>query len=504
MFIDDLLIYSRIEGDHACHLREILEFLQMEKLYAKFSKCAFWLCEIQFLGHVINEKGITVDPSKIVAVKDWLSPKKPSKIRSFLGLVGYYRWFIENFSRIALPMTKLMRKETKFVWGSEQESVFQLLKEKFTKAPVLSLPDETEDFVVYSDASHSGLGCVLTQRGKVIAYASRQLKTHEMNYPTHDLELAAVDCDCEILYHPGKANVVADALSRKTSHTPIKVKSFKMTISSSLIDEIREAQVLALGGDFKKEQMVAYVNKLGENSSGLKTCFDRIWIPRLSSVLTTILDKAHTSNIGMPPFEALYGRKCRTPVCWGEIGQRELGSKEVVTETNSSIDQIRARLKAAQDRQKSYADNRKRAIEFQVEDFVLLKVSPWKGVIRFRKRGKLSPCFIGPFKVIARVGAVAYLLELPEGLSRLHNTFHVSHLRKCLPDESTFVPLDDIELDEKLNYVEEPVAILDRKMKRLRNKEICQVLVRWKHKKRAEMTWETEEEILKYYPNLFM
>ncbi|KAI3760166.1 hypothetical protein L1987_50557 [Smallanthus sonchifolius] len=213
-------------------------------------------------------------------------------------------------------------------------------------------------------------------------------------------------------------------------------------------------------------------------------------------------NNSYHSSIGMPPFEALYGRKCRTPVCWGEIGQRELGSVEVVKETNDSIDQIRARLKAAQDRQKSYADNRKRAIEFQVGDFVLLKVSPWKGVIRFRKRGKLSPRFIGPFKVIANVGTVAYRLELPEGLNRLHNTFHVSHLRKCLADESTFVPLDDIELDEKLNYVEEPVAILDRKVKRLRNKEISQVLVRWKHRKGAEMTWETEEEMLKHYPNL--
>ncbi|KAI3813887.1 hypothetical protein L1987_18622 [Smallanthus sonchifolius] len=157
---------------------------------------------------------------------------------------------------------------------------------------------------------------------------------------------------------------------------------------------------------------------------------------------------------------------------------------------------------AAQDRQKSYADNRKRAIEFQVGDFVLLKISPWKGGVR--KRGKLSPRFIGPFKVMARVGAVAYRLELQEGLNRLHNTFHVSHLRKCLADESTFVPLDDIELDEKLNYIEEPVAILDRKMKKLRNKEISQVLVRWKYKKGADMTWETEEEMLKYYRNLFM
>ncbi|KAI3827455.1 hypothetical protein L1987_01530 [Smallanthus sonchifolius] len=201
VFIDDLLIYSRSEGDHAYHLREILEVLQKEKLYAKFSKCAFWLREIQFLGHVINERGITVNPSKIMAVKEWSSPKTPSEIRSFLGLAGYYRRFIENFSQIALPMTKLTRKETKFVWSPEQESAFQLLKEKLTKAPVLSLPDFTEDFVVYSDASHSGLGCVLMQRGKVIAYASRQLKTHEVNYPTHDLELAAVVFALKIWRH---------------------------------------------------------------------------------------------------------------------------------------------------------------------------------------------------------------------------------------------------------------------------------------------------------------
>ncbi|KAI3824164.1 hypothetical protein L1987_05613 [Smallanthus sonchifolius] len=209
------------------------------------------------------------------------------------------------------------------------------------------------------------------------------------------------------------------------------------------------------------------------------------------------------SSIGMPLFKLLYGRRCRTPVCWGEIGQRELGNKDVVENTTSVIDQIRARLKAAQDRQKSYADKRRRPIEFQVGDFMLLKVSPWKGVIRFRKRGKLSPRFIGPFKVVDRVGKVAYRVELPGELSKLHNTFHVSHLRKCLADESTFVPIDDIKVDEKLNYVEEPISILDRKVKCLRNKEISQVLVKWKHRKGAETTWESEEEMLKYYPNLF-
>ncbi|KAD6453660.1 hypothetical protein E3N88_08366 [Mikania micrantha] len=166
-------------------------------------------------------------------------------------------------------------------------------------------------------------------------------------------------------------------------------------------------------------------------------------------------------------------------------------------------DVIRAHLKAAQDRQKSYADKQRRPIEFQVGDFVLLKVSPWKGVIRFRKRGKLSPRFIGPFRVIARIGNVAYRLELPEELSGIHDTFHVSYLRKCLANESAYVPLEDLEIDDKLNYVEKPVAILDRKVKQLRNKSLNQVKVQWKNKRGSVATWESEDEMRKFYPFLF-
>ncbi|KAI3815254.1 hypothetical protein L1987_14916 [Smallanthus sonchifolius] len=299
VFIDGILIYSRSEGDHACHLREVLEVLQKEKLFTKFSKCAFWLREIQFLGHVVNAEGISVDPSKIEAVKGWLSPKTPTEIKSLLGLAGYYRRFIENFSRIALPMTKLTRKDTKFAWGLDQESAFQLLKEKLTKTPILSLPEGTEDFVVFSDASHFGLGCVLMQRGKVIAYTSRQLKVHEANYPTHDLELAAVVFALKIWRHylyGVHCTIYTDhkSLNRKVSHTPIKVKSFKMTISSSLVDQIREAQVLVLGGDLKRERMVPYVAKLEEDSMGLKSCFGRIWIPRC---LTCVRVKAEHQNL---------------------------------------------------------------------------------------------------------------------------------------------------------------------------------------------------------------
>ncbi|GJR52758.1 putative reverse transcriptase domain-containing protein [Tanacetum coccineum] len=173
-------------------LKLILELLKKEELYAKFSKCEFWIPKVQFLGHVIDSEGIHVDPAKIESIKYWVSPKSPMEIHQFLGLVGYYRRFIEGFSKIAKPMTKLTQKKVKFVLGDKQEAAFQLLKQKLCSAPILTLPEGSKDFITYYDASKKGLGVVLMQREKVIAYASRQLKIHEKNYTTHDLELRAV------------------------------------------------------------------------------------------------------------------------------------------------------------------------------------------------------------------------------------------------------------------------------------------------------------------------
>nr|GFB71734.1 putative reverse transcriptase domain-containing protein [Tanacetum cinerariifolium] len=167
VFINDILIYSKKRKKHEGHLKLILKLLKEGELYAKFSKCEFWLSKVQFLGHVIDSEGIHVDPAKIEAIKDWESPKTPIEIRQFLGLAGYYRRFIE-------------------------EAAFQLLKQKLCSASILALPEGSENFVVYCDASHKGLGAVLMQKEKVIAYASRQLKVHEKNYTTHDLELGAV------------------------------------------------------------------------------------------------------------------------------------------------------------------------------------------------------------------------------------------------------------------------------------------------------------------------
>ncbi|WVZ80399.1 LOW QUALITY PROTEIN: hypothetical protein U9M48_027873 [Paspalum notatum var. saurae] len=192
VFIDDILIYSKSEKEHEEHLKIVLTRLREHKLYAKFSKCAFWPKEVSFLGHILSEKGVAVDPSKVKDVLNWKQPETVIEIRSFLGLAGYYRRFIKDFSKTAKPMTSLTKKNAKYLWSSNCEEAFQTLKKPLTSAPVLAQPDVTKPFDVYCDASGNGPGCVLMREGRVIAYASRQLRKHEANYPTHDLELAAV------------------------------------------------------------------------------------------------------------------------------------------------------------------------------------------------------------------------------------------------------------------------------------------------------------------------
>ncbi|GJZ98730.1 putative reverse transcriptase domain-containing protein [Tanacetum coccineum] len=298
--------------------------------------------------------GNHLDPNKIEALKNWKAPRSPTEVRSFLGLAGYYRRFIANFSTIVKPLTSLTQKNKKFNWGEEQEEAFQMLKDKLCNGPILMLPDGPDDFVVYCDASNQGFGCVLMQRGKVIAYASRQLKIHEKNYTTYDLELGAVlynDYDCEIRYHPGKKNIVVAALSRKEKVKPRRVRAMGMTIHSSVKGKILESHNEA---------------------------------------------------------------------------SKDLNAPEAAT------------------------------------------VSPCKGVVRFGKRGKLAPWYVGPFEIVERTGPVAYRLKLPQELSGIQDTFHVSNLKKCLADTDLHVPLDELKIDDKLRFVEEPLESMDREVKRLK------------------------------------
>ncbi|GKB27609.1 putative reverse transcriptase domain-containing protein [Tanacetum coccineum] len=360
VFIDDILIYSKSKQEHEEHLKLILELLKKEQWYAKFSKCEFWIPKVQFLGHVIDSQGIHMDSAKIESIKDWASPKTATEIRQFLGLAGYYRRFIEGFSKIAKSMTKLTQKKVKFDWGDKEEAAFQLIKQKLCSAPILALPEGSEDFIVYCDASIKGLGVVLMQREKVIAYASRQLKIHEKNYTTHDLELGAVvfalkiwrhylygtkctvfidhkslqhildqkelnmrqrrwlellsDYDCEIRYHPGKANVVADALSRKERIKPLRVRALVMTIGLDLPKQILEAQTEARKPENLKSEDVRGMlienskdpkkprkEKLEPRADGTLCLNNRSWLPCYGDLRTLIMHESHKSKYSVHP-----------------------------------------------------------------------------------------------------------------------------------------------------------------------------------------------------------
>ncbi|GKD88415.1 putative reverse transcriptase domain-containing protein [Tanacetum coccineum] len=492
------------EKEHEKHLKAILELLKKEKLYAKFSKCEFWIL------------------------------KTPTEIRQFLGLVGYYRRFIEGFSKIAKSMMKLTKKGIKDC-----------------------------------DASHKGLGVVLMQKEKVIAYASRQLKVYEKNYTTHDLELGSVvfalkiwrhylygtrctvftdhkslqhildqkelnmrqrrwlellsDYDCDIRYHPRKANVVADELSHKERIEPLRVRALVMTIGLDLPKRILEARIEAqklenlvnedVGGiirrDIPKERLEPRVN-------GTLSLHGRSWLPCYGDLRSMIMHESHKSKYSIHPgFEkmyqdvkklywwlnmkadiATYVSKCLTCARVKAEHQRPSGlivarhgipasiicdrdgrftsnfwksfQKALGTDirwvkhlplaefsyNNSYHTSIKAAPYAALYGQKcqspSYADQKRKPMEFKVGDRVMLKVSPWKGVVRLGKRGKLNPRYVGPFKVLAKVGKVAYRLELPQELSRVHHTFHVSNLKKCYTDEPLVLPLEGIHVDDKL------------------------------------------------------
>nr|GEZ06631.1 retrotransposon protein, putative, Ty3-gypsy subclass [Tanacetum cinerariifolium] len=314
VFIDDIIIYSKDEKEHEEHLKAILELLKKEELYAKFSKCEFWIPKVQFLGHVIDSQGIHVDPTMIKSIKDWTSPKSPTEIRQFLGLAGYYRRFIEGFSKIAKPMTKLTQKKVNFEWGDKQEAAFQLLKQKLCSAPILALLEGSKDFIrhyLYENKS-----TVFTDH-KILQHilVKKQLNIRQRRW----LELLS-DYDCNIHYHLRKANVNADALSRKEREPPLRVRALVMTIGLDLPRQILNAQTEARKPKNIKEEDVGGMlvkksrdpekvrkEKLEPRTDGTLCLNGRSWLPCYGDLRTVIMHESHKSKYSIHPgFDKMY------------------------------------------------------------------------------------------------------------------------------------------------------------------------------------------------------
>nr|GEU60819.1 putative reverse transcriptase domain-containing protein [Tanacetum cinerariifolium] len=389
VFIDDILIYSKSKEEHEVHLKIILELLEKEKVFGKFSKCEFWLQQVHFLRHVVNSEGIHVDLSKIEAVKNWRSPKTPTEICSFLGLAKYYRYSIHcGFDKMYYDLRGL------YWW-----------------------PEMKKDIAIY-----------------------KALETR---------------LDLSTAYH-----------SETDGQTKRTIQTLKDMLRACAID---------FGGNYDTHLPLV---ELSYNNS-------------------------YHSSITCTPYEALYRRKCQTPIAWAEVGESKLIGPKIIQKTTDKIVQIKERLKNARDHQKSYADHRRKPLEFSVGDKVLLKVSPRKGVVHFGKRSKLLPRYVGPYEIVERVGLVAYRLRLPQELVGVHDTFHVSNLKKCFADANLHVPLKEVKIDNKLHFVEEPIEIMDREVKKLKRRWILIAKVHWNSRRGLEISWERENEMKRKYPQLF-
>ncbi|KAI3731639.1 hypothetical protein L1987_62828 [Smallanthus sonchifolius] len=528
--IDDLFdqlqgssFYSKIDlrsGYHQLRVRD--EDISKTAFRTRYGHFEFLIREVQFLGHVINEKGIHVDLTKVEAIKNWAAPITPTEVR----------YEDINCTVPSVPSTPITRVFSIFL--SRKKSTRGMEKQLEVKADGIRYLAERIWIPVYgnlrdlvmdeahksrysihpgSDKMYHDLKVLYwwpNMKADIATYVSKCLTCSKVKVeyqkpsgllqqpeiPMWKWEQISMDFITKLPRTPTGCDtiwVIVDRLTKSAHFLAIKETEKMEKLTRLYLKEVvsRHGVPISIISDRDARFTSRFWQSL---QKALGTCLDMstAYHPQTDGQMEFSYNNNYHTSIKAAPFEALYGRKCRSPLCWAEVGDSQLTGPKLVHETSEKIVQIRNRMAAARDRQKSYADKRKKPLEFQVGGKVLLKVSPWKGVIRFGKRGKLNPRYVGPFEIEKRIGPVAYQLNLPDTLNGVHNVFHVSNLTKCLSDETLVVPLEELEIDEQLRFIEEPVEIMDREVKTLKLSKIPIVRVRWNSKRGPEFTWERE------------
>ncbi|WVZ80533.1 hypothetical protein U9M48_028002 [Paspalum notatum var. saurae] len=494
VFIDDILIYSKSEEEHEEDLQIVLNRLREHKLYAKFSKCAFWLKEVSFLGHILSEKGVAVDPSKVEDVLNWKQPETVTEIQSFLSLAGYYRRFIKDFSKTAKPMTSLTKKNANFTEARPTVRVIccemdeiEMPTEQHAKLYSLIIEPTIKDQIIAAQKQDKGMAHIRAEINKkkkacfkldeegVLWFKNRLVVPKDMKlrkkilYEGHTTLFTMHPGSNKILVDPyGMGDrqkgydsiwVIIDRFTKSAHFIPVKTVYHAKTYAELFI-----ARIVSLHGvpqTITSDRGSLFVSRFwGQLQTALGTNLIRSsayhpqtrgQVERVNQILEDMLractltystkwdeclplaeftyNNSYQKSLEMAPFEALYGRRCRTPLNWSEPGERVTFGPDLVTQAEEQVKFIHSNLKRAQSRQESYSDKRRRPLVFEKGD---LWVSPMKGVHRFGVKGKLAPRYIGPFKITEQCGPVAYRLELPPHLAAVHDVFHVSQLKKCL------------------------------------------------------------------------
>ncbi|GJR98362.1 putative reverse transcriptase domain-containing protein [Tanacetum coccineum] len=492
VFIDDILIYYKSIKEHEGHLKLILRLLKKEELYAKFSKCEFWLSKVQFLGHMIDSEGIHVDPAKIESIKDWASPKTPTEIRQFLGLARKASVVADALSRkerskplrvqelvmtIGLNLPKQIlsaqseaKKEENFI-NIDLHGMINKLEPRAHKTLCLNNQNN-----MYQDMKK--LYWWPNMKAEIATYVSKYLTCAKVKIEYQ--KLSGLLVQPEIPQWKWE-NITMDFMTKlpkmAAGQDTIWVIVDRLTKSAHFLPMREDDTLEKLARQYLKEVVSRHevpVSIISDRDGRFTLHF---W-KSLNKALGTRLDM---STAYYPEIDGQSERTIQTledilRACvldFGKVGDSQLNGPEIIHETTEKIVQIKSRIQAAHDDQKSYAD------------------------------GKLNHRYIGPFKIIAKVGTIVYRLELPEKLSRVHSTFHVSKLKKCMADEPLAIPLDEIQVDDKLNFIEEPVEVMDHEVKRLKLSRILIVKVRWNSRRGPEFTWEREDQMQKKYPHIF-